>query len=120
MLVCDVSALHEEILEGKGYKEITVHDINCESVSKSVWMWAMSVSIHEETAELKSELFLDSVSFGKEVVRCKDVNKPEDTLTFGTSQTPQQCTRQQGIRWSLLVKLLCGILDEYHPWQGIS
>ena len=26
----------------------------------------MSVSIHEETAELKNELFLDSVSFGEE------------------------------------------------------
>ena len=33
MLVCDVSALHEEILEGKGYNEITLHDIHFESVS---------------------------------------------------------------------------------------
>ena len=66
MPVCDVSALLEEILEGTGYNKITVHDINFESVSKSVWMWAMSVSIHEETAELKNELFLDCASFGKE------------------------------------------------------
>ena len=71
MLVCDVSTLHEEILEGKGYKEITVHDINFESVSQSLWKWAMSVSIREETAELKKELFLDSVSFGMEGVLAK-------------------------------------------------
>ena len=31
MLDCDVSALHEEIAEGKGYNEITLRDINVES-----------------------------------------------------------------------------------------
>ena len=56
MQVCDVSALHQEILEGKRCNEITVHDINFESVLRSLWKWAKSVSIHEETAELTREL----------------------------------------------------------------
>ena len=30
MQACDVSALHEKILEEEGYKEITLHDINFE------------------------------------------------------------------------------------------
>ena len=53
MQVCGVSALHEELMEGKGYNEITLHDVSFESASKSYWKWTRSVSIHQETAELK-------------------------------------------------------------------
>ena len=67
MQVCDVSALHEEILDGKGFNEITSRDVSFESVSTSLWKWATSVSIHEKTADLKKEL-LDSVRFGVEAV----------------------------------------------------
>ena len=35
MQVCDVSGLHEELMEGKGYNEITLHDVSFESASKS-------------------------------------------------------------------------------------
>ena len=63
MQVCDVSAVLEKILEGKGYSVITLHDINFESLSKFLWMWAKSGSIHDETAEFKNEL-LDSKRFG--------------------------------------------------------
>ena len=66
--VCDVSALHEEILDGKGFNEITSRDVSFESVSKSLWKWATSVSIHEKTADLKKELLLDSARFGVEAV----------------------------------------------------
>ena len=37
MKLCDISALHEEILVVKGYNEITLHDINLLSMSKSLW-----------------------------------------------------------------------------------
>ena len=36
MQVCDVSALHEEILDGKGFNEITSRDVSFESVSTSL------------------------------------------------------------------------------------
>ena len=58
MQVCDVSAVLEKILEGKGHNVITLHDINFESLSKFLWMWAKSGSIHDETAEFKNELLL--------------------------------------------------------------
>ena len=37
MKLCDISALHEEFLVEKGYNEITLHDINLFSMSKSLW-----------------------------------------------------------------------------------
>ena len=40
-------------MEGKGYNEITLHDVSFESVSKSYWKWTRLGSIHQETAELK-------------------------------------------------------------------
>ena len=67
MQVCDVSAVFEKILEGKGYNVITLHDINVESLSKFLWMWAKSGSIHDETAEFKNEL-LDNKRFGMDGV----------------------------------------------------
>ena len=83
-------------MEGQGYKEITVHDINFESVSKSVWMWAMSVSIHEEIAELMKELFLGCARF---VAR---LQKTEDTQTSWTSQTHSNALGKKesvGLSW---------------------
>ena len=69
MQVCDVSGQHEEIMEGNEHDEITLHDINFESASKSLRRWAMSVSIHhDDTAELKRELLLDRARFGMEEV----------------------------------------------------
>ena len=67
MKLSDVSALHEEILEGKGYNEFTLHDINLLSM-KSLWKWAKTVSVHEGIQELKKELLLDSSRFGMEGV----------------------------------------------------
>ena len=52
---------------GKGYNVITLHDINLESLSKFLWMWAKSGSIHDETAEFKNEL-LDRKRFGMDGV----------------------------------------------------
>ena len=40
MKLSDMSAPHEEILVGKGYNEITLHDINMLSMSKSLWKCA--------------------------------------------------------------------------------
>ena len=68
MQVCDVSAVFEKILEGKGYNIITWHDINFESLSKFLWMWPKSGSIHEETDSSQHELLLDSARFGMEEV----------------------------------------------------
>ena len=55
----DVSALQEEILVGKVYNEITLHDINLLSMSKSLWKRAKIVSDHDGIQELKKELVLD-------------------------------------------------------------
>ena len=55
----DISALHEEILLEKGYNDITLHDINLLSMSKSSWKLAKIVSDHEGIRELKKELVLD-------------------------------------------------------------
>ena len=79
MQVCDVSAVFEKILEGKGDNVITLHDINFESLSKFLWMWAKSGSIHDETAEFKNELLLDSKRFGMDGGRCTCASKLEDT-----------------------------------------
>ena len=68
MQVCDVSAVFEKILEGKGYSVITLQDINFESLSKFLWMWAKSGSIHEKTDSSQHELLLDSARFGMEKV----------------------------------------------------
>ena len=71
----------------KHRNEVTLHDINFESVSKSLWKWAMSGRIHEETTELKKELPLGSARFGTEGVVAQFANKLEDTQTIWTSQT---------------------------------
>ena len=68
MKLCDISALHEEILVEKGYNEITLHDINLLSMSKSFWKWAKIVSDHEGIRELKKELVLDHSRSGMDGV----------------------------------------------------
>ena len=62
------SALHEEILLEKGYNDITLHDINLLSMSKSLWKWAKNVSDHEGIRELKKELVLDHSRSGMDGV----------------------------------------------------
>ena len=52
----------------KGYNEITLHDINLLSMSKSLWKWAKIVSDHEGIQELKKELVLDHSRFGMDGV----------------------------------------------------
>ena len=49
---------------GKGYNEITLHDINLLRMSKSLWKWAKTVSDHEGIQELKKGLVLDNSRFG--------------------------------------------------------
>ena len=68
MKLSDVSALQKEILEGKGYNEITLHDIKLLSMWKSLCKWARTVSVHEGIQDLKEELLLDSSRFGVEGV----------------------------------------------------
>ena len=93
MQVCDVSAVFEKILEGKGDNVITLHDINFESLSKFLWMWATSGSIHDETAEFKNELLLDSKRFGmEEVVAHVQANLKTHIQTSQTqSKSLQEC-----------------------------
>ena len=82
MKLSDVSALQKEILEGKGYNEITLHDINLLSMWKSLCKWARTVSVHERIQDLKEELLLDSSRFGMEgVVGQLQTNLIEDTQT---------------------------------------
>ena len=52
----------------KGYNEITLHDINLLSMSKSFWKWAKIVSDHEGIRELKKELVLDHSRSGMDGV----------------------------------------------------
>ena len=62
-----------------------------ESGSKSLWKWAMSFSIHEETAELeKRTCFVTVRAFGMDGGRCKVANKLEDTQPSWTSQTQSE------------------------------
>ena len=70
MKMCEISALHEEIPVEKGYNEITLHNINLLSMSKSLWKWAKIVSDHEGIQELKKELelVLDHSRFGMDGV----------------------------------------------------
>ena len=55
-------------MAGKEYHEITMHDINSLSMSKSLWTWAKSVSVQEGIQELKKELVLDSSRSGTDGV----------------------------------------------------
>ena len=81
MKLSDTAALREEILVEKEYNEITLHDINLLSMSKSLWKWAKIVSDHDGIQELKKELVLDHLRFG-----CSVADKPEDTQTSWTGQ----------------------------------
>ena len=72
---------------GKGYNEITLHDINLLSMSKSLWKWAKTVSDHEGIQELEKELVLDDLRFGMEWSNRAVADKPEDTQTSWTGQT---------------------------------
>ena len=53
---------------GKGHNEITLHDVNLLSMSKSFWKWAKIVSDLEGIQELKKELVLDHSRFGMDGV----------------------------------------------------
>ena len=68
MKLSDISALHEEILVGKGYNEITLHDINLLSMSKSCGSGRKSSETNQGIQELKKEILLDNSRFGMEGV----------------------------------------------------
>ena len=110
MKVSDISALHEEIVVGRGYNEITLHDINLLSMSKSLWKWAKIVSDHEGIQELKKkELVLDNSRLGMDGGNCADADKPEDTQTSWTGQTQSNpLSNKESIHWSRLVSMLLG------------
>ena len=111
MKLCDISALHEEILVGKGYNEITLHDINLLSMSKSLWKWAKIVSDHEGIQELKKELVLDHSRFGMDGVTCSVTDKPEDTQTSWTGQAqsnPFSNKESVGPSMQLVASMLLG------------
>ena len=89
MKLSDVSVLQKEILEGKGYNEITLHDINLLSMWKSLCKWARTVSVHEGIQDLKEELLLDSSMFGMEgVIALLQTNLKTHKPPPGASQTP--------------------------------
>ena len=115
MKLSDVSALHEQFLEGKGYNEITLHDINLLSMT-SLWKWAKTVRVHEGIQELKKELLLDSSRFGMEGVIAQLQTNWRHTNLLDRSN-PEQSIQQQRIRGSLLVSRWLDNWESTLPWK---
>ena len=105
----DVSALHEEILEGRGYNEITLHDINSLGMSKYLWKWAKTVSVHDGSQELRKELLLDSSRFGMEgvIAQLQTNSKTQTSWTSQTQSNPFGNKESVGPSWQV-----CGLETE--------
>ena len=106
----------------KHRNEVTLHDINFESVSKSLWKWAMSGRIHEETTELKKELPLGSARFGTEGVVAQlqtnlKTHKPSGQVKPNTIQS---ATRNLLVPCGEVCCLGNLNLNEYYRWNGTS
>ena len=109
MKLSDISDPHEEILVGKGYNEITLHDINLLSMSKSLWKRAKIVSDHEGIQELKKELVLDHSRFCMDGAIAQLQTNLKTHKNLLDESSPEQSIQQQRIRWSFLVSMLLGI-----------